>query len=547
MKKTLCVILAVLFTAFMLGVPAFADSTTIALSQANVTVGTNVTVTLKYNATYEMYAIDGTLTYNNAVLQYVSGGSNNTGSAVKIVEGLSGEKSVTYKIVFKTVAAGSGSLSFSAAASGSGNGNAAAGAAVTVTEVKPSSNANLGSLKLSDGALTPAFKAGTVNYTASVKYPVDKITISANAAAGDSRVAGVGTFDLKVGDNTRSVTVTAASGDKKTYTVKIKRMSEEETAAAEKEERENNPLLFEYNGADRFIVSDITNMEEFEGFTLSSLEIKGTKVGYLADKSGKYNLFWATDADSANGAFYNRTEDGEYSKVNCLQTENRIFIIEPFEDGINASDRFVPAQTEVNGENVDCYKYSDEALGDFFVFYCYFNGKSDYYMLDAAQNTVQREPTFLSAVKETEVKESGSIIDKFNELNTQAKILLLLLCLAGLLVFILIVLLIIKAVSGKKEVVKTAASDNTAFPAEDYEELPESEPPAEESPENVVSEEEQSEPLPATDEPEYEEPAQEPEKTPAQESETAEAEGETPQEPDTKLDTSEFIDFGEDF
>ena len=541
MKKTLCVILVVLFTVCMLGVPAFADSTTIALSQANVTVGTNVTVTLKYNATYEMYAIDGTLTYNNAVLQYVSGGSNNTGSAVKIVEGLSGEKSVTYKIVFKTVAAGSGSLSFSAAASGKGNGNAAAGAAVTVTEVKPSSNANLGSLKLSNGTLTPAFKAGTVNYTASVKYSVDKITISANAAAGDSRVTGAGTFDLKVGENTYSVTVTAASGDKKTYTVKIKRMTEAETAAAEKEERDNNPLLFEYNGADRYIVSDLTNMEEFEGFTRSSIEIKGTKIGYLADKAGKYSLFWATDADSANGAFYNRTEDGEYSKVNCLQTENRIFIIEPFAYGINVNDRFVPAKSEVGGESIDCYKFGDEELDDFSVFYCYFNGKSDYYMFDAAQNTVQRAPTFLSAAKETDVRPSGNIIDKFNQLNTQAKILLLLLCIAGLLVFVLIVLLIVKAVNGKKEVVQKEISSDTEKPAKDYEELPETEP-LDEKPQEAA---------PQAEEPENEEAAREPEEIPddpdGQEDESGETENETPQKPETNLDTSEFIDFGDDF
>ena len=130
-RKALCVIITALLILYMLGVSVFADGTTIALSKANVTVGTNVTVTIRYNATYEMYAIDGTLTYNNAVLQYVSGGSVDTGSAVKIVEGLSGEKSVTYSIVFKIIAVGPGMLLFSAAASGKGNGRAAAGAAVT--------------------------------------------------------------------------------------------------------------------------------------------------------------------------------------------------------------------------------------------------------------------------------------------------------------------------------------------------------------------------------------------------------------------------------
>ncbi|MBQ7596794.1 MAG: cadherin-like beta sandwich domain-containing protein, partial [Clostridia bacterium] len=420
----------------------------------------------------------------------------------------------------------------------------AAGATVTVTEVKPSTNANLGSLKLSEGTLTPAFKAGTVNYTASVKYQTEKITISANAAVGDSRVTGAGTFDLKVGDNTRSVTVTAASGDKKTYPIKIRRMTEDETAAAEKEERENNPLLFEYNGADRFIVPDLTNMEAFEGFALSSLEIKGAKVGYLADKHGKYSLFWATDADSANGAFYNRDENGEYTKVNCLQTENRIFIIEPMAEGINVSSKFTPAKKDVNGENVDCYKYSGEALEDFFVFYCYFNGKSDYYMLDAAQNTVQREPTFLATeTTEADAEISGNILDKFSQLNTQAKILLLLLCFAGLLVLVLIVLLIVKAVNGKKGDFETDDLSDTAEAPADYVEILE---------EKVRDEELLEEPESQADEPEYEETAKEEQElttdnSPETENEYEKAGNGAPENPVSKDDTSEFIDFGDDF
>lgn len=467
MKRIVCALLAILFTLCFLSFPAFADSATIALSKANVTVGTNVTVTVKYNAGYEMYGIDGTLTYNNTVLKYVSGGSNNSGSTVKIVEGLNGEKSVTYSIVFKTIAAGSGSLAFSSTASGKGNGSAKAGASVTVTEVKPSTNNNLGSLKLSDGVLTPEFKAATVNYTASVKNAVDKITISANAAVGDSTVAGVGTFELKVGDNTRAITVTAASGDKKTYTITIKRMTEEETAEAEKAEREANPYLFVDNGADRFVVPDLTNMTVFDGFAIASLEHKGAQLSYLSDKSGKYNLFWATDKDGANGTFYNRTADGEYEKINYIKTEKRIYIIEPFEDGISVNGQYKKSKQKINGENVACYKYTDEKLADFCVFKCYINGSSDYYTYDAYQNTVQRAPNFL-ADKEAMAEESGSILDKFNRLNIQAKILLLLLTLAGLLVFLLIILLIVKAVKGGRSNIEEDMPDDIDSVADGY-------------------------------------------------------------------------------
>lgn len=531
MKKRICVLLAVLFTVCFLNIPVFADSARIALSSANVTVGARVTVSVSYSAGFEMYGIDGTLTYNNAVLKYVSGGSSNTGSAVKITEGLSGERSKTFNIVFKAIAAGSGSLSFSgeAAADPRKNqyGKASAGTAVNVTELKPSSNNNLGSLKLSDGELTPAFKAGTVNYTASVKYPIDKITISANAAAGDSKVAGVGTFDLKVGDNTRAITVTAASGDKKTYTIKIKRMTEEETAEAEKEEREKNPFLFVYNGSDRLIVPDLKNMTSFSGYTLSSAEIKGEQIGYFADKAGKYNLFWATDTSGANGAFYNRTESGEYEKVNYIQTDSNLYIIEPFPDDIKVSSQFVLSKRDINGETVECYQYSDVALSDYCVFYCYADGKNDYYRFDSAQNTVQREPTFLSAAADADAELSGSIIDKFKSLNTQAKILLGLLGFAGLLVLVLIVLLIIKAATGKKEYSdEEGLTEDIGIDEVDYadESVFEPEPEPASAQEDEIAEEIE----PAAEIPDFEKPG-----------ETATSEGD--------LDTSEFIDLEDDF
>ncbi|MBO4733182.1 MAG: cadherin-like beta sandwich domain-containing protein [Clostridia bacterium] len=475
MKKiiSLLLMLVLVFSLINLQVHAktYSDKATITISKKNATVGNEITVTIRHTSTYPMVTIQGSLQYNSSVLQFVSGDGGNTsnvGSTVKIVKDSSPTNSISTTVKFKAIAAGSGSLSYSAKSfSDVDDGAASAGASVTVTEVKPSTNNNLGSLKLSDGVLTPEFKAATVNYTASVKNPVDKITISANAAVGDSTVAGVGTFELKVGDNVRTVTVTAASGDKKTYTVTIKRMTEEETAEAEKAEREANPYLFVDNGADRFVVPDLTNMTVFEGFAIASLEHKGAQLSYLSDKSGKYNLFWATDKDGANGTFYNRTADGEYEKINYIKTEKRIYIIEPFEDGISVNGQYKKSKQKINGENVVCYKYTDEKLADFCVFKCYINGSSDYYTYDAYQNTVQRAPNFL-ADKETMAEESGSILDKFNRLNIQAKILLLLLTLAGLLVFLLIILLIVKAAKGNKSDIEEDMPDDIDSVADGY-------------------------------------------------------------------------------
>ena len=428
MKKFICILAIITLVICAVSMPVSADSATIALSKSNVTPGSNVTVTITYKASFAMYAIDISLKYNSSVLQYVSGGGNNTGSTVKIVEGLSGEKSKSFKVVFKAIAAGSGSLSLTATASGEGDGSASAGATVTVAAAVPSSNANLGSLEVSGVTLTPEFKPATTDYNAEVKFNVDKITISANAAVGDSTVTGAGTFDLKVGNNSNIITVTAASGAKKTYTVNIKRMTEEETAAALAEERKNSPYLFiDDNGDDRFLVPDLSGMASYSGYTVKTVERKGAQVSYFADDAGSYSLFWATDENGDDGAFYNnlsfytgRNDVEAFKRVNCLKSGDRLYIIKPFAADVKPGNQFVKSDYKINGEEVECYKYKDESLSGFYVFYCYCGGKSDYYMLDTLQGTVQREPTFLIDINTT----SNDAFARISRLSTQGKIVL---------------------------------------------------------------------------------------------------------------------------
>ena len=493
MKRIICVFTAVLLTLCALSIPAFADSASISLSKSSVSVGSNVTVSVKYNASFAMYAIDASITYNSSVLQYVSGGTNQ-GSTVKIVETLSGETSKSFSVTFKTIAAGSGSVSFSAKASGEGDGSASAGTSVTVTAPQPSSNANLSSIKLSDGTLSPAFKAATTSYSAKVKYQTEKITISANAAAGDSVVSGAGTFNLKVGDNSFNLTVTAASGDKKTYTVTVKRMSEEETASALKEERDNNPSLIVVDGADYFIQSDVSSLGPIEGFTASSVQRKGADISVLADNAGKYKLFWATDANGENGAFFTADEQDNFTRIDYIKLSDKLYIIEPFEDGINVSKDFIAGEYEINGKKIACYKYADEELSDFYVFYCYVNGENGYYRFDAAQNTIQREPKFLAKEVEEAVSEKKTgLIDRFNNLSAQAKIVLCLLAFAALLVLVLIVLLIVRAVNRGKR--NTAAADGEDMVLDDLlngDMFEPSEPFEEEKPEIEFSEDEET-------------------------------------------------------
>ncbi|MEK0313626.1 cadherin-like beta sandwich domain-containing protein [Cohnella sp. 56] len=105
------------------------------------------------------------------------------------------------------------------------------GATEPVPSANLSSNANLGTLTVSVGTLSPAFDAGVTAYSVSVTS--DKTSIDVAASVQDSRAAftingqsvsgGKRTVSLAYGDNVVDVTVRAQSGAQKTYTLTITR------------------------------------------------------------------------------------------------------------------------------------------------------------------------------------------------------------------------------------------------------------------------------------------------------------------------------------
>jgi hypothetical protein len=88
-----------------------------------------------------------------------------------------------------------------------------------------SSNAELSSLSLNSGSLSPSFSASTTSYTASVANDVSSITLTASAADALASVAysPAKTSSLSVGANNFTVTVTAQDGTTKYYYVTVTR------------------------------------------------------------------------------------------------------------------------------------------------------------------------------------------------------------------------------------------------------------------------------------------------------------------------------------
>lgn len=96
---------------------------------------------------------------------------------------------------------------------------------ITINREDPrSNNNNLSSLKVTEGDISPSFKAGTTTYTMTVPFSVSSINVKATAADSKAKVTVTGNTNLREEATTDVlIKVTAENGAVKTYTIKVTR------------------------------------------------------------------------------------------------------------------------------------------------------------------------------------------------------------------------------------------------------------------------------------------------------------------------------------
>lgn len=459
------VIVAALFVnMFIFNVAAKAK---VSVGGGEYNVGQSVSISIKLSNDTPIMTAQLNVSYNSSVLtlKSVSGAEYTKGNGtINIVDD-------DFSTATKDVKTGSYTLNFTATAAGNSNITVSANiadknlnkitangsAAVSVVTPKPSSNANLASLKLSSGSLSPAFSAKTTNYSATVKYSVDSITISASAADGGATCVGRGTFALEVGDNSRTVTVTAADGSKKSYTINIKRLSEAETTALEEEARDADPLLVIMDGVDYRIVNDLSEITVPAGFTKGVATRKDNEIAVLNDEHGKYQLFWITDASGENGAFYTRDEADRFTAITYVNANGKMYIVEDFELGGAIPAGYKTTKCVIDGVEADAIGYEDEQLKDFYIVNCYVDGETAHYRFDTLQGTVQRavdyDIDFTAANTEVpqEQEEPEGFLGWFKGINSTGKTIFIIIVVAAVALIVLAVLLIVKIATSSRD------------------------------------------------------------------------------------------------
>ena len=206
---------------------------------STVRAGDTITLNLKVSDSGK-YGLEGSLSYDSSVVSFsgmscnVSGWKvENNGNAIIVYDDalsnpLGGSATVlTLKFkVNNNVAAGTKvNISVNGIVTTDGSAENSLGtASYSVAVAEPlSGNANLSSLSVSEGTLSPAFSEGTTSYSiGEVDYSVSKLNISYKTEDSKSKVSISGN-DLVVGSNTVSVVVKAENGTTKTYKITVTR------------------------------------------------------------------------------------------------------------------------------------------------------------------------------------------------------------------------------------------------------------------------------------------------------------------------------------
>lgn len=475
-KPILCllIVLSVIFSFFNFS--TFAAGSIISFNKKNLTVGDSLTVSLTVNAGEAMYGVSCIVNYDSNVLEYKSGNASGGAGTLKIVESPSGDKKVTYTLTFTAKTAGSCAISvedcvYSALGENGSISKSVTGASasVSVKDAALSSNANLSSLSVSKGSLSPAFSQGKINYTVTVGNDVTECSIYATAADSDAKVEVSSNAPLVIGDNKRTITVTAPNGTQKVYTVTIKR-TETATTSSEAEDTSSDetsseelpldptaPLHTVIDGVEYSVLADISNVKLFKGFEAVEVDYNGSKIYVAEDSEKNYSIYYLKSSQSEEAVPYTYDEEqGVFNKLQYTVQGENSYIFADIPNNLSIPEDYYNTNVEISSFSVRGLADNRIGMSDFYYVYCYSDGLYSFYRYDSKDNIIQRYPELTNLVNSKDDAEptldaDAGFVERFNFLSNNAKLIIIGSVALVLLAIALIVLLIIKFVRGRND------------------------------------------------------------------------------------------------
>lgn len=309
--------ISVLFFIALLFICGSAKATNISVSPTNPKKGQNVTITVSVP---NVNTVDLTATVSgagtSATIRLVDGSitgeaktfsksvnvtPNSTGTIkVTVSEGSNAVLNGEYVNVLKSKeitvseqASNSGNTS-----GGSSNNNNTTKKPTTTTtkpveEKEKSKDSSLKELAIAEGAITPEFNKDVKEYALTVPNEITSVNVTATPTDSKAKATVEGNTELKEGENTVTVIVTAENGDKTNYTIKVTRSRAKISlqSLVIKYENENKELIeIPLNPDFKFDVTEYS-LQELQYWVKSlNIDAKANLEGATIDIKGADNL-----------------------------------------------------------------------------------------------------------------------------------------------------------------------------------------------------------------------------------------------------------------
>ncbi len=449
-KKYIAVLAVICIVISAFSISAFAAGTSIAFSKNSLNVGDTLTVTVRFSASSDMFAVQAQLKYDTSVLQFVSAKNGSGSGGIVTIAGSANGKTAAEEIVFKAIGAGKTTLSVSEAGYSDGGpieGITGCSASVTVTDksTSKSSDANLKYITPSAGSLTPKFSAGVTTYSITIPNNVTTLTVGAGTSHSGAKWDVEGSKDMKVGSNKRVIVVTAEDGTVKRYTLNITRLAADGTTPEPEVPDTENPTddrtSVTADGQDKYIANEFDTENLFPGYAVDIYNYNDKEFPCI--KKDESVLVYLTDTDGANGAFYRPLEDGTFTVFTYMISESKLYeFLTPDE----IPEGYSEITMDIAGCKVTAYQSIDPTLAEFALVYAKGpDGNIGFYMYDTVEHTLQRTVSLtIGAVAEPEPDNEGTIWENIMSMETSTKVIAIVIIGVILLLIVAIIVLIVK-------------------------------------------------------------------------------------------------------
>ena len=150
-----------------------------------------------------------------------------------------------------------------------------------------SSNNYLSTLKVSEGELSPEFDKTVGYYEVEVENEIERITVTGTPVATTTFIAGLGTYDLEVGENMILIRTMSENGIPRSYQIKVIRKANDSNYLSDLRVLEGslNPVFESEHGIYEVVVEEGTKEVHVEG-ELESESATVTGLGTHTIKAG---------------------------------------------------------------------------------------------------------------------------------------------------------------------------------------------------------------------------------------------------------------------